>query len=74
MIDISDKKPTLREAVVEAGIRADFKVIERIRYGSIPKGNVLEAARLAAFFAAKKTSFLIPHCHPIAIEEWLFQK
>ena len=68
MIDISEKEVTQREAIVEARIFLKAKLIELIKKGKIPKGNVLEAAKLAGIIAAKKTSELIPLCHPIPIE------
>jgi cyclic pyranopterin monophosphate synthase len=68
MIDISDKKITNRVAVVEARICLNAGVIKLIRRKKIPKGDVLETARLAGIIAAKKTAELIPFCHPIPIE------
>jgi cyclic pyranopterin phosphate synthase len=68
MIDIGGKDVTLREAVVGARICLNASVIKLIRHKKIPKGDVLEAARIAGILAAKKTSELIPFCHPIPIE------
>jgi cyclic pyranopterin phosphate synthase len=68
MIDISEKEVTQREAIVEARIFLKARLIELIKKGKVPKGNVLEAAKLAGIIAAKKTSELIPLCHPIPIE------
>jgi len=68
MIDIGDKKITNREAIVEAKICLSASVIKLIRRKKIPKGDVLESARIAGILAAKKTSELIPFCHPIPIE------
>ena len=68
MIDIGDKKITNRVAVVEARICLNASVIKLIRRKKIPKGDVLESARIAGILAAKKTSELIPFCHPIPIE------
>ena len=68
MIDISKKEVTHREAIVEARVFLKAKLIDLIKKGKIPKGNVLEAAKLAGTIAAKKTSELIPLCHPIPIE------
>ena len=68
MIDIGEKEVTLREAVVEARICLNASVIKFIRRKKIPKGDVLESARIAGILAAKKTSELIPFCHPIPIE------
>ncbi|MBI5124592.1 MAG: cyclic pyranopterin monophosphate synthase MoaC [Candidatus Omnitrophica bacterium] len=68
MIDIGDKDATLREAVVEGFVLLKSKVILAIKRDKVPKGDVLEAAKLAGIFAAKKTSSLIPLCHPIPID------
>jgi len=68
MIDIGEKEVTQREAIVEARVLLKAKLIELIKKCKIPKGNVLEAAKLAGIIAAKKTSELIPLCHPIPIE------
>lgn len=68
MVDIGDKEVTLREAVVEGLIILKPKVLLAIKKDKIPKGNVLEAAKLAGIFAAKKTSGLLPLCHPIPID------
>ena len=68
MIDITKKKITKREAIVEAVILLKPQVIRLIRAKKIPKGDVLEASRVAGILAAKKTPFLIPLCHPIPIE------
>lgn len=68
MVDIGAKEITEREAVVEGIVFLKPKVILAIRKRIIPKGDCLEAARLAGILAAKKTPELIPLCHPIAIE------
>lgn len=68
MVDITDKEITEREAIVEGIVSLKPKVILTIKKNKIPKGDVLEAAKLAGILAAKKTPFIIPLCHPIAIE------
>ncbi len=68
MIDIGKKDVTLREAIVEARVYLKASVIKLIKNKKIPKGDVLEAAKLAGIIAAKKTAELIPFCHPIPIE------
>ncbi|MBI5123920.1 MAG: cyclic pyranopterin monophosphate synthase MoaC [Candidatus Omnitrophica bacterium] len=68
MVDIGDKEVTLREAVVEGVVALKPKVLLAIKRNEIPKGNVLEAAKLSGVFAAKKTSGLIPLCHPLPID------
>ncbi|MEK7347617.1 MAG: bifunctional molybdenum cofactor biosynthesis protein MoaC/MoaB [Candidatus Eisenbacteria bacterium] len=67
MRDISGKPSTHRTARAEALLRARPETIERVRNGSVPKGNVLEAARAAGLLAAKRTPELIPLCHPIPL-------
>lgn len=68
MIDIGKKEIAEREAVVEGRILLKPSVILAIKKKKIPKGEVLETAKLAGILAAKKTSYLIPLCHPIPIE------
>lgn len=67
MIDIG-KKVTLREAIVETMVYFKASVIKLIKNKKIPKGDVLEAVKLAGIIAAKKTAELIPFCYPIPIE------
>lgn len=67
MVDISLKQVTKREAVAEGTVFLKPAVVRLIQYKRIPKGNVLEAARIAGIFAAKKTPALVPLCHPIPI-------
>lgn len=68
MIDISMKKVTEREAVVEGKIYLKPEVLKLIKNKKIPKGDVLDAAKLAGILGAKKTSQIIPLCHPISID------
>lgn len=68
MVDITSKEVTEREAVVEGIVSLKPEVILAVKKGKVPKGNVLEAARLAGILAAKHTPFIIPLCHPIPIE------
>ena len=65
MVDVGEKEITQREARAEAVIVLAQETLQRILDRNIPKGNVFEAARLAGILAAKKTSDLIPLCHPI---------
>ena len=67
MVDVTDKKPTLREAVAEASVMMSTETFNLIRSRKVKKGNVLETARIAGIMAAKKTSELIPMCHPLNI-------
>ncbi|NLI80211.1 MAG: cyclic pyranopterin monophosphate synthase MoaC [Deltaproteobacteria bacterium] len=67
MVDVSDKGVTVREARAETTVRVSRKTMESILDRSVPKGNVLEAARIAGIMAGKKTWEWIPLCHPIQI-------
>ena len=67
MVDVTDKKPTAREAVAEAAVMMSADTFDLIRSQKVKKGNVLETARIAGIMAAKKTSELIPMCHPLNI-------
>jgi len=67
MIDVGEKKVTKREAVARGEILLSPETIELIRKGRIPKGDVLECARIAAVLAVKRTPELIPMCHPLRI-------
>jgi cyclic pyranopterin phosphate synthase len=67
MVNVSGKAVTLRRAVAEGRIRLTKAIVEAIKAQSTAKGNVLETARIGAIQAAKKTSDLIPLCHPIPI-------
>lgn len=68
MIDVGKKEITERKAIVEGKVLLKPSVILAIKRKRIPKGDVLEAAKLAGIIAAKKTPYLIPLCHPIPIE------
>ena len=67
MVDVTDKKPSVREALAGGVVFMGSKTFELIRNQKIKKGNVLETARIAGIMAAKKTSELIPMCHPLNI-------
>ncbi len=67
MVDVTDKKPTLRVAVAQGVVSMNPATFEMIRNQTIKKGNVLETARIAGIMSAKKTSELIPMCHPLNI-------
>ena len=69
MIDITHKHTTLREAIAEAVVTVgDAATINAINEKKVPKGDVLESARVAALFGVKRTHELIPDCHPLPIE------
>lgn len=65
MVDVTDKGNTLREAVARGVVTMRPATQEKILAGTVKKGNVLETARIAGVMAAKKTSALIPMCHPL---------
>jgi len=67
MVDVTTKPSTLRTAVARAFVRMRRATIRQIRRLKLPKGNPLEIARIAGITAAKRTSELIPLCHPIAL-------
>jgi cyclic pyranopterin phosphate synthase len=67
MVDVSSKKITSRIAVAKASIMMNSDTLEIIMNGSAKKGDVLGIARTAGIMAAKKTSELIPLCHPLPI-------
>ncbi len=67
MVDIGDKPVTARQAVAKGTIYMTSDTLEKIYSQSMPKGNVLEVARLAGIMAAKRTADLIPLCHPLAL-------
>lgn len=63
MVDVTDKNETVREALAVGSIFMSRECFEKIRDGSMKKGDVLGVARVAAIMGAKKTSDLIPLCH-----------
>ncbi|WDN90519.1 cyclic pyranopterin monophosphate synthase [Desulfosarcina sp. BuS5] len=67
MVDVTDKEHSQRVAVAQGVVSMNPETFEKIRDQSVKKGNVLETARIAGIMAAKKTSELIPMCHPLLI-------
>ncbi|MDB5536370.1 MAG: moaC [Devosia sp.] len=67
IVDIGDKAVTRRRAVAQARIIAEPATVTAIMGGSLKKGDALAVARIAGIMAAKKTSDLIPLCHPIPL-------
>ncbi len=67
MVDVGDKAVSHRVAVAAGRIRMQPTTLDLIRSGTTKKGDVLGIARIAAIQGAKKTSELIPLCHPLAI-------
>ena len=68
MFDIGDKSETLRIATARAIVKVRPKTIQLIQEGKSPKGNIVDAARISATMAAKRTWDLLPYCHPIPID------
>jgi cyclic pyranopterin phosphate synthase len=65
MVDVSKKAETLREAVVRGSIFMNTKTFKKMMSGEISKGDVFAVAKVAGIMAAKKTSEIIPMCHPL---------
>jgi cyclic pyranopterin phosphate synthase len=68
MVDVGGKNATLREAVARGELHAPSAVIEAIATGTLAKGEAMAVARVAGIQAAKRTSEIIPLCHPIATQ------
>jgi len=68
MVDVSGKDITLREAVATGKITMQPSTLNLIMEGGMPKGDVLQVARVAGIMAAKKTYELIPMCHSIPLD------
>jgi cyclic pyranopterin phosphate synthase len=67
IVDIGDKAATRRRAVAQARLEAQPETVAAILGGKLMKGDAVAVARVAGIMAAKKTSELIPLCHPIAL-------
>jgi cyclic pyranopterin phosphate synthase len=67
MVDVSAKAETARVAVAKGSVFMQAATLARIAVGGIAKGDVLAVARLAGIMAAKRTSDLIPLCHPLSL-------
>jgi cyclic pyranopterin phosphate synthase len=66
IVEVGDKQVTEREAVAECTISMSSEAVAQLVAGT-PKGNPLEAARIAGIMAVKRTPDLLPFCHPIAV-------
>ncbi len=75
MVDITEKSPSRRTAVAEARMELGAEIIARFQNGDLhgPKGPVFQTAIIAGTMAVKKTSDLIPFCHPLPVENCEFQ-
>jgi len=69
IVDVGGKDITMRRAVARATLEAKRETIAAIAGGELKKGDALAVARIAGIMAAKKTSDLIPLCHPIALNK-----
>jgi cyclic pyranopterin phosphate synthase len=67
MVDVGEKPATERRAVARAVVRVSPQTASHVLAGDAPKGDVLGVARIAGIQAAKRTSELIPLCHPLAL-------
>jgi cyclic pyranopterin monophosphate synthase len=67
MVDVTGKEATRRVARAEAFVMMSSSTLKLLRDNALPKGNALETARIAGIQAAKKTSDLIPLCHPLPL-------
>jgi cyclic pyranopterin phosphate synthase len=65
MVDVSKKAETLREAVVRGSVFMNPRTFKKIMSGDITKGDVFAVAKVAGILGAKKTSEIIPMCHPL---------
>ena len=68
VVDITNKKDTVRIATASGILRLNEKSIDAIRNKSVKKGDVIEASTVAAIQAVKETPRIIPHCHPIPLQ------
>jgi cyclic pyranopterin phosphate synthase len=67
MVDVSDKAEVFREATAKGTIRLKVETVNLVQKGKTAKGDPLYAAKIAGILAAKKTSSLIPLCHPLPL-------
>ncbi len=68
MVDVAEKPVTIRTARATARLRASPGTIERIRAGTLEKGDAIATARLAGIMAAKRTADIVPLCHPLPLD------
>jgi len=68
MVDVGAKAVTVREAVARGIVFLQPETMRLLKKNALPKGNALEAARLAGILAAKRTAELIPLCHPLGLD------
>lgn len=68
MVDVGEKAVTARTAVAQGHIRLSAEALAAVAQGAVKKGDVLATARIAGIMAAKRTSELIPLCHPLPLD------
>ncbi len=69
MVDVGGKDATMREAIASGQISMHADTLQAIKDNALKKGDVLSTARIAGIMAAKKTSELIPLCHPLMLSK-----
>ncbi|MGB3301929.1 cyclic pyranopterin monophosphate synthase MoaC [Gordonia sp. (in: high G+C Gram-positive bacteria)] len=67
MVDVTEKAPTIRSATASGFVRCTPTIVEALRDGTVPKGDVLAVARIAGIAAAKRTPELLPLAHVIGV-------
>ena len=67
MVDVSEKQPTVREAVAGGTVNLNSETFDLVMRGEMKKGDALAVAQVAGIMAAKRTPEIIPMCHPIGI-------
>ena len=65
MVDVTGKSPTVRSATAQGQVACSPEVLQALREGTVPKGDVLTCAKIGGIMAAKRTGELIPMCHPL---------
>lgn len=68
MVDVGDKAATARKAIAEGEVHMAAETLDLIRRGALKKGDALSVAQVAGIQAAKRTSELIPFCHPLPVD------
>ena len=69
MVDVTEKAATARRALAQGAVQMSEETFDRVQSGDNPKGNVETTAELAGIMASKKTSDLIPLCHPLPLSK-----
>ena len=69
MVDVSGKNVTYRTAIATGEIQVGKMIMEAVKEGSVKKGDVLGVARVAGIMGVKRTSDLVPMCHPLPVQK-----